>query len=46
MGFEGRRGLVESLEKIQQEGEQRSWGGILLNGNEAPGVGRRIVPRG
>lgn len=43
--FQRNRGLVESLEKNQQEEGQRGWEGILLNGDKAPGRGR-IMPGG
>ena len=33
------KGLVESLVKNQQEGGQRGWKGISLNGNKALGGG-------
>lgn len=40
------RGLVKGVKKNQQERGERGWEGILLNGNEAPRRGRRIVPGG
>lgn len=37
---------MKSLKKNQQEGGERGWEGILLNGNEVPRGGRRIVSGG